>query len=97
MNTTVEVLCLDGLEAAVIGHTTRDGETEVLVYDAAMVDKLLTGLGYVDFDVYDFEQQLIEHKGLSSNKRPIFVFLDKAIQDKIIDLPFARRKDSILH
>lgn len=97
MNNTVEVLCLDGLEAAIIGHSTRDGETEVLVYDAALVDKLLVNLGYVDFDVVDFEKHLIEAEGVTGENRPIFVFLDKALQDRMSDSPFPRRKDSSLH
>lgn len=97
MNNTVEVLCLDGLEAAIIGHTTRDGETEVLVYDAVMVERLLLSLGYVDFGVFDFEKQLIEYEGLSSQNRPVFVYLDTSIQDKLVDSPLTRPKNSGLH
>ena len=97
MDTTVEVLCLDGLEAAIIGHTTRDGETEVLVYDAAMVEKLLVSLGYVNFGVFDFEKQLIEHEGLSSHNRPLFVYLDTSIQDKLVEPSPTRPRNPRLH
>lgn len=97
MKHTVEVLCLDGLEAAIIGQTTRDGKTEVLVYDATVVNKLLIELGYVDFDAFDFERQLIETGGVESRRRPVFVYLDDNVKDRIFGTPSVRGRNTPLH
>lgn len=97
MKHTVEVLCLDGLEAAIIGQTTRDGKTEVLVYDATVVNKLLVELGYVDFDAFDFERQLIETEGVESRRRPVFVYLDDNVKDRIFGTPSVRGRNTPLH
>jgi len=97
MKHTVEVLCLDGLEAAIIGQTTRDGKTEVLVYDATTVNKLLIELGYVDFDAFDFEKQLIETEAVESRKRPVFVYLDSNVKDRIFGTPSLRGRNTPLH
>lgn len=97
MKNTVEVVCLDGLEAAIIGQTTRDGKTEVLVYDAALVSKLLLQLGYIDFDAFDFEMQLIETDGVETQKRPVFVYLDRDVKDRLVGTPSFRRRDTPLH
>ena len=51
----------------------------------------------VVFDAFDFERQLIETGGVESRRRPVFVYLDDNVKDRIFGTPSVRGRNTPLH
>ena len=77
----VKVIALEGLDEAIIGTCSRDGENEVLVYNADLVKKYLKGTGLSTEDVLEIIEgsRFSEHGAFA----PVFVHMDTELAKKI--------------
>lgn len=71
-----EMIALDGFEGAILGTGTRDGEHEVLVYDARAAAELFESIN-PEVDIHIYLEYL---KAVGEGQRsPIFVYLDETV------------------
>ena len=79
----VKVIALEGADEAIIGTCSRDGENEVLVYNADLVQKYLKGTGLSTKEVLEIIEgaRFSEHGDFA----PVFVHMDQELERKIDD------------
>ena len=82
MYDNIEVLCLEGLEEALIGVQVRgDGQQPTLVYDYKATLRLLAAAGYEKNEIQGFLKDLANVDFVAP---PIFVALDMNVSSQIL-------------
>lgn len=77
----IEILCLSGLEEAVLGYQVSLDQTTALVYDYDKTLMVLEEHGYSDSDINEFFAKL-SAAGLPGNV-PVFVRIDPELRHEI--------------
>lgn len=76
----IEMISIDGFDAAIIGTGIRAIAKEVLVYDADACEKLLRDNGFEDpLSIY-LESIDVDSLG---DRAPLFIYLDSNADDKL--------------
>ena len=79
----IEMVCIEGLDEAIIGTGLRTCDSEVLVYDANIANELLLYAGYGENSLPYFLESL-DVDGLGE-RAPIFIYLDKDVEHDVTE------------
>ena len=75
------MVCIEGLDDAIIGTGLRSATAEVLVYDADKANELLLFAGYGEDSLLYFLDSL-DMDGLG-DRAPFFIYLDSGIEHDV--------------
>jgi hypothetical protein len=77
----IEMVCIEGLDEAIIGTGLRSMESEVLVYDAEKANEILMYAGYGENALPHFLEGLAVD-GLGE-RAPLFIYLDSDVEHDV--------------
>lgn len=89
------MVCIDGFDDAIVGTGLRDASTEVLVYDAAIVQEILSCSGYPEHSLINF-LETIDLKTLGA-KAPLFIYFDAELQHEDVEQTKRRPRLKVVH
>tara|TARA_B100000214_G_C23573472_1_gene448387 strand:+ start:154 stop:456 length:303 start_codon:yes stop_codon:yes gene_type:complete len=89
MTDNLEVLCLEGLEKALIGYQMNaDSNLLTLVYDYDATLELLRQLGYGQSEIVDFLEEI---RNIDFVSPPVFVRLDEKAKSNVMRCAYGDR------
>jgi hypothetical protein len=79
----IEMVCIEGLDEAIIGTGLRGPNSEVLVYDANKANEILLYAGYGE-DSLPYFLESLDVDGLGE-RAPLFIYLDSDVEHDVTE------------